>query len=80
MTRLLVSASTGLFVFVIILTMTALAVRSGLMADDAVMLWAGAITAGDGGMFSTLVDRRRVEGVARNIEQVFKMIDEFRDA
>ena len=50
MTRLLVSASIGLFVFVIILTMAALAARSGVMADDAVMLWAGAITAGDGGM------------------------------
>jgi len=33
-----------------------------------------------GGMFSNLVDRSRVEGVARNIEQVFQMIDEFRDA
>ena len=50
MTRLLVSTSIGLFVFVIVLMVTALAVRSGLIADDAVMLWAGAITAGDGGM------------------------------
>jgi hypothetical protein len=33
-----------------------------------------------GGMFSTLVERSRVEGIARNIEQVFKMIDEFRAA
>ena len=33
-----------------------------------------------GGMFSTLVDRSRVEGIARNIEQVFKMIDEFSTA
>ena len=30
-----------------------------------------------GGMFSSLVERSRVEGIARNIEQVFKMIDEF---
>jgi len=30
-----------------------------------------------GGMFSTLVERSRVEGIARNIEQVFKLIDEF---
>lgn len=30
-----------------------------------------------GGMFSTLVDRSRVEGIAQNIEQVFKIIDEF---
>jgi hypothetical protein len=33
-----------------------------------------------GSMFSSLVDRSRVEGIARNIEQVFKMIDEFKDA
>ena len=33
-----------------------------------------------GGMFSTLVDPGRVEGIARNIEQVFKMIDAFKDA
>jgi hypothetical protein len=33
-----------------------------------------------GGMFSSLVDRSRVEGIARNIEQVFKMIDEFSGA
>jgi len=33
-----------------------------------------------GGMFSTLVDRSRVEGIAHNIEQVFKMIDEFAGA
>jgi membrane protein XagC len=49
-TRLLASAPIGLLVFASILTMAALAVRGGLMADDAVMLWAGAITAGDGGM------------------------------
>ena len=35
---------------------------------------------GIGGLFSTLVDRSRVEGIARNIEQVFKMIDEFSGA
>ena len=33
-----------------------------------------------GGMFSSLVDRSRVEGIAHNIEQVFKMIDEFSGA
>jgi hypothetical protein len=48
--RFLASTSIGLLVFVIVLTIAALAVRSGLMADDAVMLWAGAITAGGGGM------------------------------
>ncbi len=30
-----------------------------------------------GSMFSTLVDRSRVEQIARDIEQVFKLIDEF---
>jgi hypothetical protein len=30
-----------------------------------------------GSMFSTLVERSRVEGIARDIEQVFKMIDAF---
>jgi len=30
-----------------------------------------------GGMFSTLVDRSRVEGIAHDLEQVFKLIDEF---
>ncbi|MFI4975325.1 MAG: DUF3137 domain-containing protein [Caulobacterales bacterium] len=30
-----------------------------------------------GNMFTTLVDRARVEGIARNLEQVFKVIDEF---
>lgn len=50
MTRFLAPAAIGLSVFVSILTMAALAVRSGLIADDAVMLWAGAITAGGGGM------------------------------
>jgi hypothetical protein len=49
-TRVLASAPIGLFVFVSILIMAALAVRSGLMADDAVVLWAGTITAGGGGM------------------------------
>ena len=33
-----------------------------------------------GGMFSTLVDRSRVEGIARNLEQVFKLIDAFQGA
>jgi hypothetical protein len=30
-----------------------------------------------GNMFSSLVDRRRVEGIARDLEQVFKLIDDF---
>ena len=28
-------------------------------------------------MFTTLVERSRVEGIARDVEQVFKLIDEF---
>jgi hypothetical protein len=30
-----------------------------------------------GDMFSTLVQRSRVENIAHDLEQVFKMIDEF---
>ncbi|HTX48245.1 MAG TPA: DUF3137 domain-containing protein [Caulobacteraceae bacterium] len=33
-----------------------------------------------GSMFTTLVDRSRVEGIARNLDQVFHMIDEFHAA
>ena len=33
-----------------------------------------------GSMFSSLVDRSRVETIARNIDQVFKLIDEFQGA
>jgi len=33
-----------------------------------------------GNLFSSLVDRSRVEGIARDIEQVFTLIDHFRDA
>jgi hypothetical protein len=33
-----------------------------------------------GSMFSSLVDRSRVESIARNIDQVFKLIDEFQGA
>ena len=33
-----------------------------------------------GSMFSSLVQRSRVETIARNLEEVFKLIDEFRDA
>jgi hypothetical protein len=33
-----------------------------------------------GSMFSSLVERSRVETIARNLEQVFKLIDEFQDA
>jgi hypothetical protein len=35
---------------------------------------------GIGSLFSTLVDRSRVESIARDIEQVFTLIDHFRDA
>jgi len=50
MSRVLTAAPLGLVVFVGVLALAAMATRSGLMADDAVMLWAAAITAGDGGM------------------------------
>jgi membrane protein XagC len=54
--RLLPAATIGLFVFAAILSLAAIAVRDGFLADDGVMLWAGAITAGDGGMsIGTLV-------------------------
>jgi uncharacterized MnhB-related membrane protein len=33
-----------------------------------------------GGMFTTLVERSRVEGIARDLEQVFKLIDELEGA
>jgi hypothetical protein len=35
---------------------------------------------GIGSLFSSLVDRSRVESIARDIEQVFTLIDHFRDA
>jgi membrane protein XagC len=54
-TRLLASLPIALLVFVCILTIAAAAVRTGLVADDAVMLWAGAITAADGGMSMGLI-------------------------
>jgi hypothetical protein len=49
-TRLLASAPIGLFAFVCTLTAGALVAGTGLMADDAMRLWGGAITASDGGM------------------------------
>src|SRR5579862_7400231 len=55
MTRALAAAPLGLVVFIGVLVLAASAVRSGLMADDAVTLWAGAITAGDGGMSIGLI-------------------------
>ena len=33
-----------------------------------------------GNMFTTLVNRARVEGIARDVEQMFKLIDEFAGA
>jgi hypothetical protein len=44
------AAAIGLVVFVAVLAMAAFALRAGAIADDGVMLWAGAIAAGDGGM------------------------------
>lgn len=50
MTRLRSAAPIILFAFLAILGFIAFAVRMGLVPDDAVTLWAGAITAGDGEM------------------------------
>jgi hypothetical protein len=48
MLRLVAAAPVGLVAFVAILLLTAIAVRHGLLADDALRLWAGATTAADG--------------------------------
>jgi membrane protein XagC len=48
MTRALAAAPVGLFAFVVILAFAAIAVRNGLLADDALRLWAGASTAAGG--------------------------------
>jgi hypothetical protein len=50
MSRVLAAAPIVLVVFIVCLALAALAVRSGLIPDDGVMLWAGAIMAGDGEM------------------------------
>jgi hypothetical protein len=48
MIRALAVSPIGLLAFVASLALTAFAVRQGLVADDAVTLWAGAISAGSG--------------------------------
>jgi hypothetical protein len=48
MNRALTVTPIALFAFVAILTLSAVAVRNGLLADDALRLWAGASTAADG--------------------------------
>ena len=48
MTRALAAAPLALFVFVAALALAAVTVRTGFMADDAMRLWAGALTAGEG--------------------------------
>ena len=47
MVRALAASSIGLLTFVSALSLMAFAVRKGLVSDDAVMLWANAISAGD---------------------------------
>jgi hypothetical protein len=47
-TRALAATPVGLLAFALALALTALAVGKGLMADDAVLLWASAISAGGG--------------------------------
>ena len=48
MNRALTVTPVALFAFVAILALSAVAVRNGLIADDALRLWAGASTAADG--------------------------------
>jgi membrane protein XagC len=48
--RLVACAPLALLTFTAVLAAATLAVQSGLLPDDAVMLWAAAITAGDGEM------------------------------
>jgi len=48
MAQALATAPLASLAFVVVLTFGALAVRNGLIADDAVRLWAGASTAADG--------------------------------
>jgi hypothetical protein len=50
MSRVLAAAPIVLVVFIVSLALAALAVRGGLIPDDGVMLWAGAIMAADGEM------------------------------
>ncbi|MGO9135179.1 MAG: hypothetical protein ACLP8A_14200 [Methylovirgula sp.] len=50
MSRIIAAAPIALIVFIAILAFTAAAVRLSLVPDDAVMLWAGAIVAGNGKM------------------------------
>ena len=48
MTRLTAAVPLAAFAFVLALMLVALAVRNGLVPDDAMRLWAGATSAGDG--------------------------------
>ncbi len=50
MTRVVAAGAIGVAVFICVLTMSAFAVRAGLVGDDAVALWATSIAAGDGGL------------------------------
>jgi hypothetical protein len=50
MSRILSAAPVAILVSVVILALAALAIRAGFVPDDGVMLWAGAIMAGDGEM------------------------------
>lgn len=50
MIRIIPAALMVLLTFVVVLALSTFAIRMGLIPDDAVTLWAGAITAGDGEM------------------------------
>jgi hypothetical protein len=54
--------------------------RCGFIGADLLIAIEGSDRFEVGSLFSTLVDRRRVEGVARDLEQVFTLIDQFEAA
>jgi len=55
-------------------------VRCGFVGPDLLIAVEGPLRFEIGGMFSTLVDRARVERIAGDIEAVFKLIDQFKSA
>jgi hypothetical protein len=55
-------------------------IRCAFEATELLIALEGPPRFGIGSLFSSLVDRARVESIARDIEQVFTLIDHFRDA
>jgi hypothetical protein len=52
-------------------------IRCGFDENQLLVALEGVNRFGIGNMFSNLVQRQRVEGIARSLEQVFKLIDQF---